>query len=129
MAIPFASGKHAIAECDRCAVRMPYRKLKALTINLTKTSILVCDQCWEPDQPQLLVGRYPVVDPEALKDPRPDNSYFASGLNTNNNPSEGSRVIYWGFNPVGFANPLGLTGLSDTLQSRVSVGTVIVTTS
>jgi hypothetical protein len=125
----FASGKHAIAECDRCGFRLPYKKLRALTINQIKTKILVCNACWVPDQPQLMVGRYPVVDPQALRDPRPDKSYFASGLSTDGYPSQGSRQIYWGFNPVGFANPLALTGLPDTLQAVVSIGTVAVTTS
>ena len=43
-------------------------------------------------------------------------------------PSEGSRMIYWGWNPVGLSNPLGLSGLVDTLQGNGAVGNVTVQT-
>jgi hypothetical protein len=60
---------------------------------------------------------FPISDPQAVRNPRPDsNSYYQSGLNgmqTNYTvgtdplytgvPLEGSRVIEWGFNPVGGA--------------------------
>jgi hypothetical protein len=122
----FASGKWAIAQCDRCNFRYKLKELKRLVIKTKNIDILVCPTCWEPDQPQLQLGMYPVDDPQALRDPRPDNSYTQAGLNVNNNPTDGSRVIQWGWGPVGFSNPLGLLGLPDTLLAQGSVGTVSV---
>jgi hypothetical protein len=42
---------------------------------------MVCKACWDPDQPQLQLGMYPVDDPQALRNPRPDNTYYQAGLN------------------------------------------------
>jgi hypothetical protein len=92
------------------------------------------------DQPQLQLGMYPVNDPQAVRDPRPDNSYLQSGLNglqltettaVNPNatgvPLQGSRIIQWGWNPVGLDNPLGLP-IPDNLEAVGAVGTVTVST-
>lgn len=140
---PYASGKKAIAECDRCGFRYKLKELRKLTIKTKSTNILVCPSCWEPDQPQLQIGMYPVDDPQALRNPRPDVSYWQSGLNgirtrqysvPNDNvlaygtPSEGSRVIQWGWNPVGLNNALALPDLPNTLLASGSVGTVTVNT-
>jgi len=77
----------------------------------------LCPECWDPDQPQLQLGMYPVDDPQAVREPRPDVSYQASGtsglqiLLTDSNapngfgyPEGGSRVFQWGWNPVGGAS-------------------------
>lgn len=140
---PYASGKKAIAECDRCGQRYKLKQLKRLTIKTKSTNILVCPTCWEPDQPQLQLGMYPVNDPQALRNPRPDLSYLQAGLtgvrvdpylvpNSNvlafGTPSEGSRVIEWGWGPVGFSNPLGLIDLPNALLVVGEVGTVTVQT-
>lgn len=122
----FASGKKAIAECDRCGFRYKLKELKRLVIKTKDVNILVCPTCWEPDQPQLQLGMYPVDDPQALRNPRPDNSYYQSGLNNDGEPGEGSRVIQWGWNPVGLNDPLGLSGLVNTLEGTGAVGTVEV---
>jgi hypothetical protein len=66
------------------------------------------------DQPQLQLGMYPVNDPQAVREPRRDNSYYQSGntgldvfvnggigVLANGTPSGGSRMIQWGWNPVG----------------------------
>ncbi len=124
----FASGKYAIAECDRCAQRYKLKQLRSLVIKTKNVNILVCPECWEPDQPQLQLGMYPVDDPQALRNPRRDNSYLQSGLNVNNYPSDGSRVIQWGWDPVGLDNPLGLSGLVNVLEAQGEVGTVTVQT-
>lgn len=100
----FASGKHSIAECDRCGQRYKLKDLKKLTIKTKQVSIKVCRECWEPDQPQLQLGMYPVNDPQAVREPRPDNSYYASGVNTIGYPDNGSRQIQWGWYPVGGAS-------------------------
>jgi hypothetical protein len=118
----FASAKHSIAECDRCGFRYKLKELKKLIIKTKQINILVCPECWEPDQPQLQLGMYPVYDPQAVREPRPDISYYEQG----NNGAGGSRVIQWGWNPVGGARGAdnGLT--PDALVGVGQVGTVTV---
>lgn len=117
MPTKFASGKRAIAECDRCGFRYKLRELRELVIKTKNVNILVCKDCWEPDHPQLQLGLYPVNDPQAIRNPRPDTSYAQS------------RDIQWGWNPVGLYNPLGLSNLPNNLVATTEVGTVTVTTS
>jgi len=89
----FASGKNAISECDRCGQRFKLSVLKTEIIKTKNYNLLVCPACWDPDQPQLQLGMFPVDDPQALRNPRPDRSYVASGLDTLGYPSGGSRDI------------------------------------
>lgn len=121
----FASGKNAIAECDRCGQRYKLKELKKLTIKQTQKNIKVCPTCWEPDQPQLSLGMYPVDDPQALRNPRPDTSYKNSGTDVLGNISGGSRIFQWGWNPVGGARDDGLT--PNNLSAQSGLGTVTVT--
>jgi hypothetical protein len=134
----FSSGKNAIAECDRCGQRYKLKELKKLTIKTKQVSIKVCKECWEPDQPQLQLGMYPVNDPQAVREPRPDVSYQVSGqtglqiLENNSNsvdafgyPSGGSRIFQWGWNPVGGSRDDGLT--PNNLAPEGQVGSVTVT--
>lgn len=124
----FASGKNAIAECDRCGFRYKLKELKKLVIKTKNINLLVCPTCWEPDQPQLQLGMYPVFDPQALRNPRPDVSYLQAGLGPDGEPTQGSRIIQWGWEPVGLNNPLNLAGLQNDLVAEGEVGTVTVTT-
>jgi hypothetical protein len=131
----FSSAKHSIAECDRCGFRYKLKELKKLTIKTKQVSIKVCKTCWEQDHPQLQLGMYPVQDPQAVREPRPDNSYLQSGytglqLTTNTDfgdPGGGSRIFQWGWAPVGGAsgNDAGLT--PNYLVSAGIVGTVTIT--
>jgi hypothetical protein len=123
----YASGKHSIAECDRCGFRYKLKELRKLTIKTKQVSIKVCQTCWEPDQPQLSLGLYPVNDPQAVREPRPDVSYLQSGYDVEGDPSGGSRVFQWGWAPVGGAsgNDVGLT--PNALTSRGVIGTVSIT--
>jgi hypothetical protein len=120
----YASGKNSISECDRCGFRYMLKVLKTLTIKTKNVNIKVCPTCWEPDQPQLSLGLYPVSDPQAVRDPRPDKSYWQSGLTglqtaynagtgelQDGFPAGGSRIIQWGWQPIGGsrANDNGLT--------------------
>jgi hypothetical protein len=66
-------------------------------------------------------GMYPVEDPQAVRDPRPDKSFTEAGPYS-------SRDIQWGWDPVGLNNPLQLEGLIDDLEGGGEVGTVTVTT-
>ena len=123
----FASGKYAIAQCDRCNFRFKLKELKTLTIKTKNVNILVCKACWDPDQPQLQLGMYPVNDPQALRNPRPDNSYIVSGLDVDGDPSGGSRIFQWGWAPVGGARDNDVT--PNDLIIQVQLGTVAVLTS
>ena len=122
----FASGKYAIAQCDRCNFRFKLKQLKSLTIKTKKVNILVCPECWEQDHPQLQLGMYPVDDPQAVRNPRPDSSYVVSGLDVEGDPSGGSRIFQWGWAPVGGSRDGGLT--PNNLQLNVTLGNVTVAT-
>lgn len=131
----FASGKNSIAECDRCGFRYKLKELKKLTIKTKQVNIKVCPTCWEPDQPQLQLGMYPVEDPQAVREPRPDTSYYQSGygglqLTTNTDfgtIGEGSRIIQWGWAPIGGAraDDNGLT--PNDLVGKGQIGNLTVT--
>ena len=41
----FASGKYAIAQCDRCNFRYKLKELKRLVIKTKNVNILVCNSC------------------------------------------------------------------------------------
>jgi hypothetical protein len=134
----YASGKYAIAECDRCGQRYKLKELKKEVIKTKLYQIKVCPSCWDPDQPQLSLGLYPVNDPQAVREPRPDVSYQVSGnnglqinlsgLGPNGlgDPEGGSRVIQWGWNPIGGArgDDAGLT--PNYLAMGVNTGTLTV---
>jgi hypothetical protein len=115
------------------------KELRKLTIKTKQVSIKVCRSCWEPDQPQLSLGLYPVNDPQAVREPRPDISYLQSGYNglqltetpgtavdADGFPEGGSRVFQWGWYPVGGAsgNDVGLT--PNALTSPAQIGSVTI---
>lgn len=105
MSAAFASGRRALAFCDRCGGKYDYTDLKFQVVNQVVTGLRVCPDCLDEDHPQLQLGKFPVYDPQALRYARPDLSLVAS------------RSIVWGFNPVvGFG-------------AATSLGTVTVTTS
>lgn len=125
----FASGKWAIAQCDRCNFRFKLKELRSLVIKTKNVNLLVCHECWEPDQPQLQLGMYPVDDPQALRNPRPDsNTYITSGINVNGNVSGGSRVIQWGWAPVGGARSFDTDLTPNNLFLGIELGSVTVVT-
>ena len=124
----FASGKNSIAMCDRCGQQF---KLTALRKEIQKTKIynlLVCDVCFDPDQPQLLLGMYPVDDPQAVRNPRKDTTYVTAGINAGGSLTGGSRDIQWGWNPVGGASNFDVALTPNYLVATTFVGTVTVTT-
>jgi len=124
----FASGKYAIAQCDRCDGRFMLKELKKEVIKTKLFSIKVCPSCWDPDQPQLSLGLYPVNDPQALREPRPDTSYLASGIQSDGSIGEGSRNIQWGWNPIGGASYFDSLLTPNDLIGVGQVGTLTVTT-
>lgn len=125
----FASGKIAIAMCDRCGFRYKLRKLKIEIIKTKQYQLLVCNECWDPDHPQLQLGMYPVDDPQALRNPRRDSTYITAGVNANGNLTGGSRDIQWGWAPVGGASLFDVGLTPNYLVGVTSVGTVTVTLS
>ena len=137
----YSSGKNAISQCDRCGFRFKLKQLRRLIIKTKNVNILVCPECWEPDQPQLSLGMYPVNDPQAVRNPRPDIGYYTAGLNglqlteqtgtaTDDTgiPTMGSRVIQWGWLPVGGASSFDAALTPNNLVATGVVASVTVTT-
>jgi hypothetical protein len=69
----FASQRKAIALCDVCGFQYKLSVLRIVVRKGESTNIKACNQCWDRDHPQLKLGEFPVNDPQALRDPRPDN--------------------------------------------------------
>jgi len=129
MANRFASGKNSIAQCDRCGQRFKLKQLRKEVIKTKTYNLLVCNDCWDPDQPQLQLGMFPVDDPQAVREPRSDsNSYYQSGWNVDNVPSGGSRMIQWGWAPVGGARSFDDALTPNNLVAAGFVGTVTILT-
>jgi hypothetical protein len=105
MSVLYARGKHAFGFCDRCGFRADLSEMKHQIYDQRDINLLVCDTCWDEDQPQLQIGRTPINDPQALYNPRPDIAQAAS-----------RRLFGW--NPVG--NP--------AIQITSYLGTVKVIT-
>ena len=124
----FAAGKHAISECDRCGQRFKLKVLKTEIIKTKKYDLLVCPACWDPDHPQLQLGMYPVDDPQALRNPRPDRSYVVSGLLADGESGGGSRIFQWGWNPVGGSQGVDAVLTPNNLAMAVEIGTVSIVT-
>jgi hypothetical protein len=139
----YSSAKNSISQCDRCGFRFKLTQLKRLVIKTKNVNILVCPECWEPDQPQLSLGLYPVNDPQAVRNPRPDSpSYYQSGLNglqtdetTGTLPSQtgvplmGSRIIQWGWYPVGGASFFDAPLTPNDLVGTSALGDVTISIS
>jgi hypothetical protein len=78
MSIPYASGKRAWGMCDRCGFRVRLRTMRTETVAGRPNNLLVCTTCFDKDHPQNFQGKYPVFDPQAIRNPRPDNALAAS---------------------------------------------------
>jgi hypothetical protein len=122
----FASGKKAIAECDRCGQQFKLKQLKEEIIKQRKYQLLVCPECFDPDQPQLMLGTFPVDDPQALRNPRRDTTYVTSGVNSAGNLSGGSRDIQWNWAPVGGSSGFDASLTPNYLVATTFVGTVSI---
>lgn len=87
------------------------------------------------------LGMYPISDPQAIRDPRPDtNTWYASGttgLQTSPTsgtgpdqegfPGEGMLVFQWGWAPVGGASSFDAALTPNYLVALGETGTVQVT--
>jgi hypothetical protein len=125
----YAAGKIAIAICDRCGFRFRLRNLKEEIIKTKRYNLMVCEECFDPDQPQLQLGMYPVDDPQALRNPRVDTTYLTAGVNNGGSLTGGSRDIQWGWAPVGGASNFDAVLTPNYLVATTNVGTVTVTVS
>ena len=138
----YASAKNSIAQCDICGFRFKLKQLKQLVIKTKNVNILACSECWSPDQPQLQLGMYPISDPQAVRNPRPDLGYYESGLNglqtdettgvstsQTGVPLMGSRVIQWGYNPVGGASYFDAALTPNDLVGTSALGDVTISIS
>lgn len=105
----YTSGKHAFGFCDRTGFRYPLHDLVKQIENGRPNGLLVGKDVVDPDQPQLHLGKVRASDPQALRNPRPDQ-----------NLSE-SRGLF-GWNPVGSPDVATDTGIG--MQSFVGVVTV-----
>lgn len=128
MANRFASGKFSIAICDRCGQQFKLKTLKTEIIKQRKYELRVCSECWDPDHPQLMLGTFPVDDPQALRVSRRDTTYITSGVNVDGTLSGGSRDIQWGWNPVGGASFFDSVLTPNYLVGVTEVGTVTIVT-
>jgi hypothetical protein len=125
----FANGAKAFGFCDYCNFRFPLKRLKNEVVKTKQTQIRACPACWSMDHPQLQLGMYPVSDPIAIRDPRPDtNTWYSSGLTATGSFGEGSRVIQWNWNPVGGSRGFDAALTPNDLAPQGLVGTVTVVT-
>ena len=84
----YASGKYAFGYCDRTGFRYPKKDLVPQIVNQRPTGLLVGKDVLDKDQPQLQLGKVRLDDPQALRNPRPDQSL-----------DESRELFSW--NPVG----------------------------
>lgn len=125
----YASGKNSIAMCDRCGQRYKLTELKKEVKKQRVFNLLVCPSCWDPDHPQLMLGTFPVDDPQAVRNPRTDSTYTVAGPMSDGYNSGGSRAIQWGWAPIGGASSFDTVLTPNYLVGTTSVGTVTVTVS
>ena len=90
MATRFASYKRAFGFCDICGFRYPLKDLKKYYIMGKLIHSKVCPTDWSVDHPQnwvgIIGGQKASNDPQALREPRPDNNRNASCSNFAYNP-------------------------------------------
>src|SRR5215831_17767589 len=68
----FSTGVYAWGMCDRCGIRHKLLDLREETLRGRRKNNLVCNVCWEPDHPQNFLDLAVTVDPQALRNARPD---------------------------------------------------------
>ena len=76
----FASGKHSYGICDRTGLRYRLKDLVYEIRDGSRTGLRVGKDVADPDHPQLKLGRVRVVDPQSIKDARPDRVEPASNV-------------------------------------------------
>ena len=74
----YSTHNKGLGICDRCGAQYKLRQLKEQTIKLKPSGLLVCKSCLDVDHPQLQQGMYPVIEKQAIRNPRPDTGNEAS---------------------------------------------------
>jgi hypothetical protein len=122
----FASAKNSIAMCDRCGFQFKLTNLRKEIVKTKTFNTLVCPDCFDPDQPQLQLGMYPVDDPQAVRNPRRDTTYVEAGVNAQGFTTGGSRDIQWGWAPVGGSRFFDAPLTPNDLVLTIEVGQVTI---
>ena len=104
----YASGKHAKAMCDICGFEVKYTDLQPQW-----DGFRACPECWTARHPQDF-PRIVITDPEALRNPRPDNDKEA-----------GQGVVYL-FNTTN-ATPVGSAFKGVVATGNIGTVTVSIT--
>jgi len=110
----YAAGKRAFGFCDRTGFRYPLKDLVPQIQNGRPNGLLVGRDVADKDQPQLQLGKLRTLDPQALRNPRPDTGQAES------------RKLF-AFDPVGGGNS-ALGGRTVGLDIRAVAGKVTVST-
>tara|TARA_R100000963_G_C4640761_1_gene104412 strand:- start:271 stop:615 length:345 start_codon:yes stop_codon:yes gene_type:complete len=110
----YAAGKKAFGFCDRTGFRYPLKDLVPQIQNGRPNGLLVGRDVVDEDQPQLQLGKLRTLDPQALRNPRPDTGQAES------------RKLF-AFDPVGGGNS-ALGGKTVGLDIRAAAGKVTVST-
>jgi len=103
----FATGKHAFGISDRSGFRYRLKDMRK-----EWNGLLVGRDEWEEKHPQLQPLRA-VPDPQALRDPRPEQDL------------DEQREIQYGYDPVGFKDIPGITP-ANNLVAEGQVGSVTI---
>jgi len=111
----FASGKHAIAICDRCGFQYKYTSLKK-----EWTGFRVCTECYEPKHPQLEPPKN-VSDAEGLRFPRPNRSASSVAGEGVVRTIDANKVMSITGDPIGSAFSI------DSATGSVGAVTVVIT--
>ena len=111
----YARGKYAFGFCDVTGFRYKLEDLVPLIRDGRDTGLRVGYDVVDVDNPQYELGRMKMSDPQALRNPRPDNAL------------EQSRIL-GAFDPVGGGNS-ALGSRTVGLDMRGEIGFVTVVTS
>ena len=68
----YAVGRNAKGACDRCGFVYRRNSLQELVINGALSGLLVCSECYEPDQSQRRVNEIRLREPAIRRNIRPD---------------------------------------------------------
>lgn len=88
----FASGKRALGICDICGFTYLLNELRSVIRKGVDTNLKACPTCWEADHPQYHIGEVRVIDPQALRNPRPDSAQLASSRAIKVFPASGATT-------------------------------------
>jgi hypothetical protein len=75
---PYARGSKALGICDRTGFQYKLSDLVYETKNGTRTGLRVGKDIADGDHPQNFLGRLRIVDPQSLREPRPDTNRLQS---------------------------------------------------